>query len=46
MGGWCEGCPWHYPGLPGTTLYLLTPGLAWPWEKGHKGKLRNKGAGV
>lgn len=20
MGGWHKGCPWHCPGIPGTTL--------------------------
>lgn len=37
MGGWYEGCPWHCPGLPGTTFRLLTPGLAWPWGRGARG---------
>lgn len=46
MGGWYEGCPWHGSGLPGTTLGLLTPGLAQPQGRGARGKLRNEQAGV
>ena len=37
MGGWYEGCPWHCPGLPGTTLGLLTPDLAGPQGRGAMG---------
>lgn len=47
VGGWYEGCPWHCPGLPGTTLGLLTPDLAGAPGEGVPGEaLRNEQAEV
>lgn len=45
MGGWYEGCPWHCPGLPGTTWSLLTPGLAWLQGRHARGSTGMKGLG-